>query len=199
MHSFKVSHPDDTEHPWTYCDCKQMAARWQDPNAGTVQVLAMVPEHAFIIGMNNNFLRAAVSNPKPTNEDWQKAHAWATLAPDHIFDAHRRGCWACVIRVGETTDIHWHPGQERIKAGEAIADVLFQPVRIKVNSVEVVWKHRTLTYKDIVELAGHDSTKGTIYTISVYVKGKEGFCPSPGDTVLAEANMIISCHYTGNA
>lgn len=203
MRSFGVDETGDGPHPWTYCDCKQMAARWENPDLGTVQVLAMVPARTFIIGMNNRFLRGAVmlsaGAHADDNRNWRALHDEAAKAPGFVFDSSNRDCWAAIMRVGDTNDISWHPGQERVKAGEAIADVLFESVKIKVNTKEVEWKRRMLTYKDIVELAGHDSTKETLYTISVYVKGKEGFCLSPDQTAIAVEGMIINCMYTSNA
>lgn len=199
FHSFGVDDTEDQKHPWQYCDCRQMAARWKDPNFGTVEVLAQVPERAFIIGMNNNFLSWAIRGGRLSNEDWQNAHARATVAPDHVFDAHKRNCWACIIRVGETSDINWHPYQEKVRAGMTVEEALFEPVTIKVNTVAKEWARNTITYDEIVTLAGKDPSKGTLYTITCYVRGKEGFCVSPGQVAKVEAGLLINCVYTGNA
>jgi len=198
MRSFEMDDTGDGHHPWTYCDCKQMAARWENPDLGTVQVLSMVPERAFIIGMNNNFLRDAVHRSPMSNEDWQKSHAMATLAPDHVFDAHRRACWACVLQVGTTTDISWHPAQEKIKMGMTIEEALFEPCSVKVNSTAKQVDKLFLNYDDIVALAGHDPMKGVLYSITYHGKTSEGSI-WPGKILKVEADMYISCVFTGNA
>lgn len=110
FHSFK-------EKIWTFCDCKQMAARWLDPNKGTVQVLAQVISRTFIIGMNNRFLMDSVAESAMMDTQWREAHKAATDAPGYLFDESRRGCWACVVRIGQTVDIDWHPDQTRIDRG----------------------------------------------------------------------------------
>lgn len=198
IHSFPERRIGEGQNEWVYCDCKQMAARWLDENAGTVQVLAQLPELAFIIGMNNNFLRTAVCGSM-SNEGWQKAHGLATLAPDHVFDAHRRGCWACVLRVGETADIKWHEAQEKVKAGLSIDQALFMPVMIKVNTQEVAFDKHMISYADIVRLSGKDPTTGVIYSVTCYSPGREGRCLNPSDSVRTRVGMIFHCMYTGNA
>lgn len=202
MHSFGLNSTDpEGEHPWTYCDCKQMAARWSQPNLGTVQVIALVPERTFIIGMNNRFLVAAALSAmahSATDENWRKLHADATKSPGFVFDDNNRACWAAVLRVGETSDITWHPAQEKIKMGATVEEALYEPVKIKVNTREHVAERLFLSYDDIVTMAGHDPKKGVIYSITYHSKTKDG-CLSPGKFVKAEPNLLISCMFTGNA
>lgn len=85
-----------------------MSARWIDPQKGTVKVRANDRSLARIVGLNNRFLLAAFDHPHPvTNEDWREAHKEATKAPGYIFDETKRGCWACIVEVGQTNDITW--------------------------------------------------------------------------------------------
>lgn len=114
------------EKLWTFCKCNQMVARWVDPGAGTVEVLAEVPARAFIIGMHNGFLRAAIENPdRRDNEFWRGAHDLATLAPDYLFDDKRRRCWAVIIRPGFSSDVSWHHGQSKLnEGGVKIGDII---------------------------------------------------------------------------
>jgi hypothetical protein len=201
MHSFNVADPDSTDHPWTYCDCKQMAARWLNPDAGTVQVLAMVPDHAFIIGMNNRFLTGAVMTIMKHSADdsnWRGLHEEVTKAPGYVFDASHRNCWAAVLRVGETKDVSWHPAQEKLKEGGTVEEALFEPIAIKVNTVTTLAEKLFLTYEDIVALAGHDPMKGVLYSITYHGPTKEGTI-YPGKILKVEANLLIHCYYTGNA
>ena len=198
MHSLKSI---EKVEQWTYCDCKQMAARWSDPERGTVEVVAQVPERAFLIGMNNRFLTGAVLKMMAgaSGELWRGLHDEVTKSPGFVFDATHRNCWAAILRVGETSDVTWHSAQEKIKAGATVEEALFEPVEIKVNTVAKIVDKLFLSYEDIVTLAGHDASKGVIYTITCYVRGKEGFCVSPGDGIKVQAGMFINCMFTGNA
>lgn len=198
MRSFPERRIGEGQNEWVYCDCKQMAARWLDENAGTVQVLSQQPENALIIGMSNSFLSYAINQPS-TDVSWRNRHDFCTKAPGYVFDASSRACWAAILRVGETADITWHPAQEKVKAGMAIEAALFEPVMIKVNTQEVAFDKHMISYADIVRLSGKDPTTGVIYSVTCHSPGREGRCLNPSDSVRTRAGMIFHCMYTGNA
>lgn len=105
------------ENNWIFCDCRRIAARWIDANKGTVDVLATDKTKAFVIGMNNNFLRGAIDiNNRPGLNDlkWQELHNKSTDAQNFLFDKAKRACWACIIKVGESSDVFWNPAQKYI-------------------------------------------------------------------------------------
>jgi hypothetical protein len=108
--------PDDGS--WVTCRCGNCTAHWQDPHKGTVGVSAKNRTRARVIGMNNGFIHAAFSAIPKTPEDWRKAHELFTKAPGYIFDEKLRGCWACIMQVGETSDTFWEdpPGSVPPKA-----------------------------------------------------------------------------------
>lgn len=105
----------DPDGAWTPCRCGNMQARWLDPERGTVKVKAKNREHARMIGFNNHFLIKGALGFEHHEmveaggqwEAWQKLHEKATNAPGYIFDASKRGCWACIVKVNETNDITW--------------------------------------------------------------------------------------------
>jgi hypothetical protein len=104
-------HPDGF---WVACHCGRVEARWLDPDAGTVRVRGDRTA-ARILGLNNRFLVPAAKGP--THEEmveaggqwewWRALHVKATGAPGYIFDAAKRSCWACIMKVGETNDVTW--------------------------------------------------------------------------------------------
>lgn len=100
----RALHP---EGEWTTCRCGNTSARWVDPNRGTVVVNAIDRDKVRILGMNNQMLTAGLMAGGHDNECWQHLHEIATDAKGFIFDKSMRGCWACILRVGETGDIAW--------------------------------------------------------------------------------------------
>ena len=107
---------------WRFCECRNMAAKWIDPNAGTVHVLGRNKNRTFIIGMNNRFLSGAIlSDPALRNDEAaRELHNIATDAKGFLFDKSIRNCWAVVIRPGQTNDIYWHPAQEFLDTSPAL-------------------------------------------------------------------------------
>ncbi len=97
------------------CRCQCVTARWLDPLQGTVRVYAQDRSHAFILGLHNGFLHKAVEGFSHAEqviaggqwEAWHKLHEDMTHAPGYLFDQSRRGCWAVLIRLGESTDTAW--------------------------------------------------------------------------------------------
>jgi len=100
----------EPEGEWTRCRCGNLEARWVDPNRGTVSVRATNRAFARIIGMNNQMLLGAEESLN--DEDWKLLHEIATDAKGYIFDKAFRGCWACIMKVGETGDISWAPEED---------------------------------------------------------------------------------------
>lgn len=94
---------------WTKCRCGNTEARWLNPHAGTVSVRAKDRSKARVLGMNNDFLIDGVHNSPTGNAAWKLLHRRACNAPGYIFDEGKRGCWACIVQVGETADITWEP------------------------------------------------------------------------------------------
>jgi hypothetical protein len=101
---------------FTSCRCGNTEARWVDPRLGTVHVRAREKAYARIIGLNNSMLRKSAELTDSLYIDyghskWKEFHDEATNAPGYIFDKSLRNCWACIMRVGQTTDIAWSPDQ----------------------------------------------------------------------------------------
>lgn len=117
----------DPTGAWTTCRCGRVSARWIDPHRGTVSVRAAEQDRAYprILGLNNAFLVPALEGPSHAEmvkaggqwEAWRRRHADATNAPGYIFDKDKRACWACIIRVGETSDVSWEPDPEPAPEG----------------------------------------------------------------------------------
>jgi hypothetical protein len=111
---------------FTPCECRNMAARWLDPNRGTVEVIAKNRDKARIIGMNNQMIRASLDMPDTAMDygasKWKQLHAEATQAPGYIFDDSIRGCWACIVKIGVTNDINWASIQTEIDKDPACFD-----------------------------------------------------------------------------
>lgn len=107
----------DPSGAWTVCRCGNAEARWLDPNMGTVRVKAKDQTRVRILGLNNEFLVAAVKGPTHLEmvsaggqwEWWRKLHEKACDAKGYVFDKDKRGCWACLVKVNETNDITWEP------------------------------------------------------------------------------------------
>jgi hypothetical protein len=102
---------------WTLCKCGRMAAKWRDANAGTVHVIADDKSNVRFIGMNNSFLYNAIKGG--LHEDHRNYHEKATQAPGYLFDKSMRNCWACIVKVGDSSDITYHDNQKWIDEGKA--------------------------------------------------------------------------------
>lgn len=89
------------------CSCGNMRVRWLDPSAGTFRVKAHVKHLAFIIGLHNGMLRAA-TNGVHTHEQWRDLQEKiVNNSPGYIFAKEHCNSWACIIRVGQTSDGDW--------------------------------------------------------------------------------------------
>ena len=105
----------DPDGAWTACRCGNSEARWLDADAGTVRVRAKDKGLVRILGLNNSFLLRAIKGADHLDlveaggqwEWWRKLHELATDAKGYIFDRQFRACWACIVKVNETSDIKW--------------------------------------------------------------------------------------------
>lgn len=94
----------------TVCECGNVAAWWVDPRRGTLKVHAKDRDEVRVIGMHNGFLGATwADEPKRTHAAWKTTHDYITAraSDGYIFHENQRGCWACIVRVGDTSDITW--------------------------------------------------------------------------------------------
>lgn len=108
----------DPSCAWTTCRCGNAQARWEDPHRGTVKVRAADRLSVRILGVNNLFFVQGVeglptemiTQAGGTSAAWRALHDKATSAPGYIFDKGHRGCWACIFKVGDTSDVSWEEG-----------------------------------------------------------------------------------------
>jgi hypothetical protein len=63
--------------------------------------------NAYILGLHNGVLTPAINGELAMFEDFREAHERATNAPNYVFDKSRAGCWAVVVRAGQTSDVKW--------------------------------------------------------------------------------------------
>ena len=82
------------------CDCGNIQAVWEDPDAGTVLLRTRDRRTAFILGLNNRLLVPGLRGELAMWEDFREAHEAATDAPGYVFDKARAGCWAALVRAG---------------------------------------------------------------------------------------------------
>ena len=104
---------------WRKCECGNTAARWIDPDMGTVAVAARLPSAVRILGMNNQMLVRAMAmesagwSDSEAWENYRKYHDIATDARGFVFDKTKADCWAVVCKVASTGDTRWASGEER--------------------------------------------------------------------------------------
>jgi hypothetical protein len=96
---------------WRLCECGNTAARWLDPDRGTVAVAARDRTFVRVIGMHNQFLLRALTMGQMWDDvrDW---HDIAIEAPGYVFDKSKARCWAVVCAVGSTSDTRWATEEE---------------------------------------------------------------------------------------
>lgn len=101
---------------WRWCECDTTGVRWRDATAGLLEVTSRTgPDHLRVLGVNNLFLRAAVTaNPwsadgSRTFEQWRTLHqlACTQVGTNYLFHKDKRDCWALIVRVGETGDVFY--------------------------------------------------------------------------------------------
>jgi hypothetical protein len=98
---------------WRWCECDSVGVRWRDGERGLLEVTALHgPEGVRVIGINNQFLVAAVQTGSTmTADEWRVLHDASTemVDPHYLFHKERRACWALVVRVGESGDVTFVP------------------------------------------------------------------------------------------
>lgn len=90
------------------CECGNMRVKWLDPQKGRLLILAKNLASSRVIGMNNQMLMESMRATAPSDLEWREAHK--RICDDsagYIFQSEKRGCWACLVRAGDTTDITW--------------------------------------------------------------------------------------------
>lgn len=92
---------------WRTCQCGNTSAHWTDPHAGTAEFRARDRSRAFLLGLSNRLLMPALRGQLGMFQDFRAAHEAATEEPGYVFDKSRGGCWAVVVRVGQTSDVTW--------------------------------------------------------------------------------------------
>jgi hypothetical protein len=100
---------------WVKCECGNVEARWSDPISGRVRLKAKDRKWARVIGLNNEFLLNEFRfGAEFSDEQWRKLHKDSEAdALGYVFHTNKRDCWACVIQVGETSDISWEEENEK--------------------------------------------------------------------------------------
>lgn len=108
-----------TDRTWRWCQCHETGVRWRDGARGLLEVTSLHGRGGVrVLGLSNLFLQIAVTDPPARAEWWRELHTACADAvePSYLFHAERRGCWACLVRVGESSDITF------IDYGQAMAD-----------------------------------------------------------------------------
>jgi hypothetical protein len=107
-----------TDRAWRWCECDHMGVRWRDGAQGLIEVTALYgPDSVRVLGFNNMFLSLGVTaNPASdtgtrTAEQWRALHDYTCdrVEPHYLFHKDKRGCWALIVRVGESGDVTFVP------------------------------------------------------------------------------------------
>lgn len=98
---------------WRSCQCGASSVRWRDPGAGLLELRCRGgPEGVRALGFANPFLSSAVDG-HGDDAEWRSLHeaVCESIPPNYLFSARKRGCWAVIIRPGETGDVSYVPGE----------------------------------------------------------------------------------------
>lgn len=95
------------QREWRTCTCGNTSARWIDPHMGTAEFRGEDRSKCYLLGLNNNLLIPALRGELAMWQDFRAVHEQATEAPGYVFDKKRAGCWAVLVRVGQTNDVGW--------------------------------------------------------------------------------------------
>lgn len=101
-----------TNQSWRWCQCDHTGTRWRDGTRGELEVTSQRgPDGVRVLGLNNSFLEHAVRALPRSPEEWRLLHQAAadSVPPNYLFHADQRACWALVVAVGESGDVHWLP------------------------------------------------------------------------------------------
>lgn len=110
---------DPVPSTWVECRCGALKGHWKDPLRGIAEFEARDRRRAFVLGLNNQLLTPALEGKLAMFSDFQAAHKLATVAPNHVFDASRCGCWAVVFQIGATNDTSFVENEVEKKVREA--------------------------------------------------------------------------------
>ena len=106
---------------WRWCDCDAMGVRWRDGERGLLEVTSLGgPNHLRVLGINNNFLPAAVqTGPTCTPDEWRALHQNAAelVEAHYLFHKDKRACWALIVAVGESGDVFFVPYSDAVGPG----------------------------------------------------------------------------------
>jgi hypothetical protein len=119
----RVVRAHESTGDWTDCSCGYMGARWTTTSMLRVRCDDQDPNttNARIIGMHNQFLYYTfredlyyANNPTDNGSygaHWRRIQEEILKATDsyYLFSPENRNSWACVIRIGETSDVSWEP------------------------------------------------------------------------------------------
>ncbi len=112
-----------TDRSWRWCQCRHTGVRWRDGARGLLEVTSLHGHDGVrVIGLNNMFLTLAVAEPPKYDglpfEKWRELHTECSrqVEPGYLFHEDKRGCWALVVRVGESSDVTF------IDYGQALAE-----------------------------------------------------------------------------
>lgn len=101
---------------WNVCDCGMTAAKWANPHTGQLVVAARDLSKVRGLGLNNQLLLPALTEPGQVWETYRDWHEAATDAPGYVFDKARASCWAVIYRIGTTSDTRWATDEELTEA-----------------------------------------------------------------------------------
>lgn len=93
---------------WHKCPCGLSAAKWLDPEKGTIAVAAR-RDRGLVrgLGLNNQLLMPAFAARERSWETFRAWHDAATTTPGYVFDKARAACWAVPFVIGTTSDSRW--------------------------------------------------------------------------------------------
>lgn len=105
-----ITSPPAQGGAWIECACGQAAMRWTDPAAGLAEVRATDRSITRVLGLNNQFLGLPDSvhaELAASDHAWRDQHRQSCrdVAPNYLFHADRRDCWAIITRPGDSADV----------------------------------------------------------------------------------------------
>lgn len=103
-----------TNPAWRWCEGGHAATRWTDGDRGLIEVTATHgADYIRVLGLSNTMIEATIGlrNAGLTDEEWRDLHTRSTddVAPHYLFHKEKRGCWALIVRVGESGDVTFVP------------------------------------------------------------------------------------------
>jgi len=114
-----------TDRSWTWCQCEATAVRWRDGGQGQLEVTSLHgPQDVRVLGLANNFLLAGITGGRRTGDAWRLLHSemTGTIDSHYLFHKERRGCWALIVAVGESSDVRFTSFSEAIRETQSADD-----------------------------------------------------------------------------